>query len=138
MSEPNLSNLHGLIIGVNKYKSPARDDLGGCVSDAKSIFSYFTDTLNVPQNQLLCLFDEQATRDGIIKAFHEHLICNKNIKPSDPIIVYFAGEPSSAGGCGWCRTDKVDRAWRIAASSTWMALERRTDGDDLATRRGHV
>ncbi|KAG8735306.1 hypothetical protein FRC10_010756 [Ceratobasidium sp. 414] len=91
MSEPDWSNLHGLIIGINKYKSPNREDLTGCVADATSIFNYLVEVLRVPQNQLLCLFDEQATRDGIITAFWTHLIQNKNIKPSDPIVIYFAG-----------------------------------------------
>ncbi|KAG9103449.1 hypothetical protein FRC06_010755 [Ceratobasidium sp. 370] len=101
MSEPDWSNLHGLIIGINKYKSPNRECLNGCVADATSIFNYLVEVLHVPQGQLLCLFDEQATRDGIIGAFWTHLIQNKNIKPSDPIVIYFAGhgdtQPAPAG-----------------------------------------
>ncbi|KAG8690230.1 hypothetical protein FRC08_010595 [Ceratobasidium sp. 394] len=95
MSEPNWSNLHGLIIGINKYKSPNREDLSGCVADATSIADYLVEVLGVPRGQLLCLFDEQATRDGIINAFWTHLIQNKEIKPSDPIVIYFAGHGDS-------------------------------------------
>ncbi|KAG8767163.1 hypothetical protein FRC12_006421 [Ceratobasidium sp. 428] len=95
MSEHGWSNLYGLIIGINKYAAEQHQDLDGCVADATSMFNYFVEDLRVPQGQLLRLFDEQATRDGIINAFWTHLINNKNIKPSDPIVIYFAGHGNS-------------------------------------------
>ncbi|QRV99098.1 ICE-like protease (caspase) p20 domain protein [Ceratobasidium sp. AG-Ba] len=95
MSEPNYSNLHGLVIGINKYKSPIRADLDGCVSDATSVLNYLVQDLGVPRGQILTLFDEQATREGIITAFWTHLIHNGSIKPSDPIVIYYAGHGES-------------------------------------------
>ncbi|KAF8607084.1 hypothetical protein BDV93DRAFT_519992 [Ceratobasidium sp. AG-I] len=91
MSEPNLSRLHGLIIGVNHYVSPHRTNLNGCVGDAKSIMDYLIEKLHVPEDQLVLLFDHQATRKGIIDTFALHLISNPNINPLDPILIYFAG-----------------------------------------------
>ncbi|QRV99047.1 ICE-like protease (caspase) p20 domain protein [Ceratobasidium sp. AG-Ba] len=87
--------IHGLIIGINKYKSPARADLDGCVSGAISVLNYLVQDLGVPRGQILTLFDEQATRDGIITAFWTHLIHNEDIKRSDPIVIYYAGHVNS-------------------------------------------
>ncbi|QRW13587.1 ICE-like protease (caspase) p20 domain protein [Ceratobasidium sp. AG-Ba] len=95
MSESDYSNLHGLVIGINKYKSPVRADLDGCVSDATSVLNYLVQDLGVPRGQILTLFDEEATREGIITAFWTHLIQNGNIKPSDPIVIYYAGHGES-------------------------------------------
>ncbi|QRV99097.1 Tyrosine kinase domain protein [Ceratobasidium sp. AG-Ba] len=96
MSESDYSNLHGLIIGINKYKSSHNADLDGCVSDATSVLNYLVQDLGVPRGQILTLFDEQATREGIITAFWTHLIHNGSIKPSDPIVIYYAGQGESA------------------------------------------
>ncbi|KAF8595037.1 hypothetical protein BDV93DRAFT_457783, partial [Ceratobasidium sp. AG-I] len=89
-----IPRLHALIIGINEYKSPGRD-LGGCVTDAMSIFTYLKHNLSVPRTQMLCLLNEQATRQGIIDSFCSHLINNPNIKHSDPIVIYFAGHGDS-------------------------------------------
>ncbi|CUA75504.1 Protein TIC 214 [Rhizoctonia solani] len=90
-NQPVVPRIHGLIIAVNRYKrSDVHPDLKGCVGDAQSMFKYFTD-LGVPENRLLCLYDEHATRDAILSAFLNHLINNPDIKPFDPIVVYFAG-----------------------------------------------
>ncbi|CAE6441212.1 unnamed protein product [Rhizoctonia solani] len=83
--------LHGLIVGINKYKqSEVHPDLLGCVSDAKSMLNYFTG-LGIPKDRFLCLYDEDATRDAILKAFVNNLTNNPNIQKFDPIVIYFAG-----------------------------------------------
>ncbi|CAE6409880.1 hypothetical protein ACGC1H_006488 [Rhizoctonia solani] len=88
--ESRFSRLHGLIIGVNKYKAVHRQDLRGCVNDAKSMRDYFH-SIGVPPDNLLCLFDEKATRKGILDAFESHLIDNPHIRTHDPIVIFFAG-----------------------------------------------
>ncbi|KAG8696693.1 hypothetical protein FRC08_006997 [Ceratobasidium sp. 394] len=85
------AKLHALIIGINKYRSNAHSNLDVCVSDATSVYTYFRNTLRVPRNQLLCLFDERATRRRIVNGFLNHLILNENLRPSDPIVIYFSG-----------------------------------------------
>ncbi|KAG8745076.1 hypothetical protein FRC10_008928 [Ceratobasidium sp. 414] len=92
MFQPDLSKLHGLIIGIDDYKHPKQHlPLGGCVSDATAILDYLTKDLKVPENQLLCLLDGKATRKEIINSFQRHLVENKGINHSDPIVIYFAG-----------------------------------------------
>ncbi|KAF8596659.1 hypothetical protein BDV93DRAFT_500245, partial [Ceratobasidium sp. AG-I] len=101
-----IPKLHALVIGINRYESPKRENLHGCVTDAMSVFTYLTHNLCVPRAQLLCLLDEQATRQGIIASFCSHLIDNPNIKHSDPIIIYFAGHGDSvAAPAEWCSSD---------------------------------
>ncbi|KAG8693282.1 hypothetical protein FRC08_009218, partial [Ceratobasidium sp. 394] len=93
MTQPNLSSLHGLIIGINNYKDPKHMRLKGCVSDAASVFNYLTGDLGVSGDQVVCLIEGEATRQGILKAFWD-LIHNEKIKHSDPIVIYFAGHGS--------------------------------------------
>ncbi|CAE6415187.1 unnamed protein product [Rhizoctonia solani] len=88
--ESRFSRLHGLIIGINKYQAVNRQDLRGCVSDAESMRDYFQ-SIGVPSDNLLCLFDEEATREGILDAFDRHLLKNTQIRPHDPIVIFFAG-----------------------------------------------
>ncbi|KAF8598117.1 hypothetical protein BDV93DRAFT_451584, partial [Ceratobasidium sp. AG-I] len=101
-----IPRLHALIIGINKYKSPDRPNLHGCVADAESIITYLTHNLCVPQAQILCLLNEQATRQEILDSFRSHLINNSTIKHSDPIIIYFAGHGDSvAAPTEWYSSD---------------------------------
>lgn len=87
----DFSNLYGLVIGINKYKSPTHHNLEGCVGDAQEIAKYLTDELGVPSDNLVCLFDEEATRENILDKFRTHLIVNAKINTHDPIIIYYAG-----------------------------------------------
>ncbi|CAE6411637.1 unnamed protein product [Rhizoctonia solani] len=105
--------IHALIIGINKYKQPhLHPDLEGCVSDAKSMLRYFTD-LGVPEDHCLCLYNEHATRDAILNAFMNHLINNPDIKPFDPIVIYFAGYGDSM---------PAPESWKTADWTTGMIL----------------
>ncbi|KAG8699620.1 hypothetical protein FRC09_006502 [Ceratobasidium sp. 395] len=92
MSTTVFSNLHGLIVGIDSYKYlELHSPLRGCVRDATSIFNYFTNDLKVSPSQLQCLFNAEATREGILNAFQKHLITNEGVHYSDPIVIYFAG-----------------------------------------------
>ncbi|KAF8596660.1 hypothetical protein BDV93DRAFT_570816 [Ceratobasidium sp. AG-I] len=107
---PTSPKIHALVIGINKYAHKKHKDLKGCVPDAMAFMDYLTQDLGVPQDQIMCLLDKQATRKSILDAFQSHLINNVNIKHSDPIVVYFAGHAirvsappewhSSDGMCG--------------------------------------
>jgi DNA-directed RNA polymerase subunit H (RpoH/RPB5) len=102
MSETSFPKLHALIIGINKYKVSQLQgvnlDLRGCVGDARSMLAYLRYDLQVPPEQIVCLFDHEATRDNIISAFSVHLIQNPKIKPSDPIVIYYAGRSNAGPG----------------------------------------
>ncbi|KAG8692852.1 hypothetical protein FRC08_009489 [Ceratobasidium sp. 394] len=92
MPQPDLSSLHGLIIGIDNYKHPKHHlPLRACVSNAAAVFNCFTNDFKVFKNQLLGLFDGKAMRKEILNAFQQHPIENETIKHSDPIVIYFAG-----------------------------------------------
>ncbi|KAF8598118.1 hypothetical protein BDV93DRAFT_609999 [Ceratobasidium sp. AG-I] len=90
-TSPRPSRIHALIIGINEYQHEKHKNLKGCVADAKAFMSYLIEDLRVPQDQILYLQDEQATRQGILNGFLSHLINNPNIERLDPIVIYFAG-----------------------------------------------
>ncbi|CAE6524792.1 unnamed protein product [Rhizoctonia solani] len=122
---PDLSRLYGLIIGINKYKqSDVHPDLLGCVGDAKSMLRYFTD-LGVPEGHFRCLYDEDATRDAILNAFVNDLINNSDIKPHDPIVIYFAGHGDRM---------VAPRGWQTADGKVEMILPHDVSTFDT---RGH-
>ena len=87
--------LFALIIGINEYESPAIQNLLGAVPDADAVRDYLQKHLGVPSSQIRNLRDSEATRTAIIdeiKAF----LHNDNIKPGDPILIYYAGHGGRA------------------------------------------
>ncbi|KAF8596661.1 hypothetical protein BDV93DRAFT_563058 [Ceratobasidium sp. AG-I] len=90
-TSPTPSRIYALIIGINKYKHEKHKDLEGCVTDATAFMGYLTQDLGVSPDQIVCLLDKQATRQGILDAFESHLLSNLNINSSDTIVIYFAG-----------------------------------------------
>ena len=71
------------------------------MSDAQSIEQYLLRELKVPPNHITTLYDETATREGILNAlqsFHK----NQWVAPGDPIFIYFAGHGGwGAAPPGW-------------------------------------
>ncbi|KAH7337332.1 caspase domain-containing protein [Rhizoctonia solani] len=88
LDRPARSNLHALVIGINEYLHHSH--LKGAVNDANLFKSYLLNDLFVPETQITTLFDTQATRSQIIKAF-QNLATDQNIKHGDPIVIYYAG-----------------------------------------------
>lgn len=88
----DVSKIHGLIIGVDKYQqSELYPYLGGhSVSNATSVLHSLID-VGALRGNLRCLFDEQATWRAILDAFDTHLVNNPKIEVGDPIFVYLAG-----------------------------------------------
>ncbi|KAF8685085.1 cysteine-type peptidase [Rhizoctonia solani] len=101
--------VYGLIIGINIYKRPQiHPDLMGCVGDANSVLKYFTEDLNVPEENFLCLYDEKATREGILQGFVTHLIRNPAIRYHTPIVIYYAGHGDRMPApSGWQAADNM-------------------------------
>ncbi|KAJ2934502.1 hypothetical protein H1R20_g2623, partial [Candolleomyces eurysporus] len=82
-------DMHALIVGIDQFDSPNLTDLAECVADAKLVASYLKDTLLVPDDQIVALYDCQATRERIVAEL-EALSCKASIAQDAPIIVYFA------------------------------------------------
>lgn len=123
MSKPDFSRLHGLIIGIDSYQSAEHEDLSGSVADATSILNYFTQELRVPRKQLLCLLNEAATRNGIIDAFRTHLIANPNIRPLDPIVIYFAGMRGTELASQLALIERAGHGSQVDAPAKWHSSD---------------
>lgn len=99
-------SLYALTIGINKY-AINKNNLLGCVNDADSVEEFLKNNLKVPDEQIISLRDEKATRAAIIKAFLQ-LRDDPRIKKDDSILIFYAGHGSEvappdgweAGGAG--------------------------------------
>ncbi|KAF7355856.1 Protein TIC 214 [Mycena venus] len=88
-----------LIIGIDKYKNTTEfNTLKGAVNDAEAFRNLLVDSgkkrgLGVPKSNIRLLLDKQATRDGILKAFVDHLLNNPRIpdRGDAAMIFFFAG-----------------------------------------------
>ena len=82
-----------LLVGINQYID--RDRVGllnGCVNDVELQRSLLTYRFGFNPSDILTLTDSQATRDGILQAFDEHLV--KQAKPTDVVVFHFSGHGS--------------------------------------------
>lgn len=78
-----------LLIGINTYpESP----LNGCVTDVNLQQQLLIHRFGFNLKDILMLTDAQATRQGILSAFEEHLI--KQAKPGDVVVYHFSGHGS--------------------------------------------
>jgi hypothetical protein len=77
-----------LLVAVNRYQDTGISTLGGCVNDVNRFEQYLLTALNVPQINILKLFDKQATKANIVAAFQQHFALAQS---DDVCIFYFAG-----------------------------------------------
>jgi hypothetical protein len=69
-------------VGINQYKDAP---LQGCVTDVNLQQQLLIHRFGFNPKDILILTDEQATRQGILNAFEEHLI--KQAKPGDVVCI---------------------------------------------------
>ncbi|MEO8764768.1 MAG: caspase family protein [Ginsengibacter sp.] len=83
-----------LVIGIDKYKPSERSpfpELDGCKNDAQAIKILINARYKFSNNNIRDIYNEQATRANIIKAFNELL--NKSEK-GDVAFIFYAGHGS--------------------------------------------
>jgi metacaspase-1 len=78
-----------LLIGIDTYSSYA---LQGCVTDVELQRQLLIYRFGFNPKDILTLTNEQATRQGILTAFEEHLI--KQAKPDDVVVFHYSGHGS--------------------------------------------
>ncbi len=79
-----------LLVGINKY--PGGLALDGCVNDVRLQQELLIHRFGFNPKDILTLTDQQATRQGILSAFEDHLI--KQAKPGDVVVFHFSGHGS--------------------------------------------
>lgn len=77
-----------LIIGINEYYSLPR--LTGAVKSAKLIREKLVREFGFEPENIIELYDDQATRENILRAF-DKLMDPKRVSQDDRVFVYFAG-----------------------------------------------
>ncbi|KAG9123526.1 hypothetical protein FRC07_014826 [Ceratobasidium sp. 392] len=88
LSDPIVPQAFALIIGINTYPKVRR--LAGAVPDGQAVASYLRSFFGVPSNHVIEIYNEDATRAGILQAFR-NLCKDERIKEGDPIVIFYAG-----------------------------------------------
>ncbi|MEM7553819.1 MAG: caspase family protein [Cyanobacteria bacterium P01_A01_bin.84] len=76
-----------LLVGINKYSN--LPGLSGCLTDLELQKELLIHRFGFHPSDILCLTDEQASRDSIETTFVEHLI--QQAKPDDTVVFHFSG-----------------------------------------------
>lgn len=87
-----MQNRRALIIGIDKYPNLSeRAQLEGCVRDAQDIARLLEERFGFSSSQMTTLLDEQATRDGILKAMNA---LAEQVQENDAVVVHYSGHGS--------------------------------------------
>lgn len=78
-----------LLVGINPYQNAP---LQGCVTDVKLQEQLLIHRFGFNPKDIVILTDKEATRQGMLDAFEEHLI--KQAKPGDVVVYHFSGHGS--------------------------------------------
>lgn len=90
-----------LLVGINDYEA-ALTPLKGCTTDVEMQRELLINRFGFNKDDIITLTNTQATREGILTAFEEHLI--KQAKPGDVVIFHYSGhgwrvlDPNPIGG----------------------------------------
>jgi hypothetical protein len=80
-----------LLVGINQYQ-PTLGSLEGCLTDVAMQRELLIHRFGFNRNDILEVTNTQATRQGILTAFNEHLI--KQAKPGDVVVFHYSGHGS--------------------------------------------
>lgn len=93
-----------LLVGINNYASPYK--LQGCITDVNLQRELLINRFNFNPKDIITLTDAQASRQGILTAFEEHLI--KQAKPGDVVVYHFSGHGSRVADPNSNEPDKLN------------------------------
>ncbi|KZT70667.1 hypothetical protein DAEQUDRAFT_764535 [Daedalea quercina L-15889] len=96
VATPPNACIFALVIGIDNYKNRTIPPLKGCALDAEAFVNFLGDTLHVPSDNIVILFNEEATRAAIIAAFRKHFLDNEGINAGDAMVLFYAGHGDRA------------------------------------------
>ncbi|RYY37267.1 MAG: hypothetical protein EOP46_03275 [Sphingobacteriaceae bacterium] len=116
---------YALVIGVDKYNPPPGTpltgktrsdfpDLAGCRNDAMAIKSIIQTRYGFAQNNITELYDEKATRDGIMNSLKGLLA---KAQKGNIVFIYYAGHGSQQKNSLSKEGDQMDES--MVPSDTW-------------------
>jgi hypothetical protein len=88
------ANSHALVIGINSYKHVS--PLAYAVNDATAVRDLLVAELGFPSENVICLLDEKATRESILKAYCSFM--REDVGLDDRVLVFFAGHGHTLTG----------------------------------------
>ena len=90
-----MAKLQALLVGINDYHPDSGvSSLNGCMNDLAAMENFLKENYKSAGLSLKVLRNEEATREGVIHAFQEHLI--ENTKSGDTAFFYYCGHGSFA------------------------------------------
>ena len=100
-SVPLYTRMIAVVVGIDRYRELGADQyLHQAVKDAKGMASLLEEYYQF--DRIITLYDEQATRESLIKVLQGDLV---NTKPDDGVLIYFAGHgvthPTPKGDLGF-------------------------------------
>ena len=84
-----------LIVGINEYQDSNLPNLQYAVSDAEAIRSILIDVFHYPEDNVVLLKDELATREEIMASLSRYI--EDDIEENSQLLVYFAGHGTTIG-----------------------------------------
>jgi len=84
---------YALLIGINQYRYlPKEMQLNGCVNDVELMKQALTERCGFAASDIITLTDQDATRQGILKALAE---LARKTTPADVVVVHYSGHSVS-------------------------------------------
>lgn len=103
-----------LLVGINAYPQDGLfTPLNGCVNDVELQYQLLVHRFGFHPSDVVKLTDHQATRDGILTAFEEHLL--KQAQPEDVVVFHYSGHGS--------RVADPDRDFPDGLNSTLVPID---------------
>ncbi len=95
-----------LLIGISNYPNLLpHQQLPGSTNDVTLLYDLLAKRFGFAKHNISCLRNEQATRDGILKAFQDLIGA---VKKDDVVVIHYSGHGSyirdTAKGAGWTET----------------------------------
>ncbi len=82
-----------LLVGINEYRNRSRvSSLAGCVNDVAMMRGVLIGKYSFPEDHILVLTNDQATHEGIVQAFRNHLM--HNAERDDIVVFHYSGHGS--------------------------------------------
>ena len=86
---------YALLVGINEYQDSNLRNLQYAVSDAEAIRSILVDVYHYPEENVILLKDEQATREEVMASLSRYI--EDDIEENSQLLVYFAGHGTTIG-----------------------------------------
>src|ERR1700752_3071338 len=115
-----------ILVGIDKYRHQTR--LRNAVSDARLIHRTLVAEYGFKRSNILCLYDERATRSRILRLINDVVPRRWRVQNSDQLFVFFAGH-------GGRTTRRGKKVWFLVPSDGRRVSEAAENWETVLTSR---